>query len=163
VEELVRAAQGGDPAAMNALMTELMPYLGRICGSVALDHGDDALQETFIVVFRRLRTLREPAAIRGWARRIAVREAVRVARRARPAEPSDVLDDVPGRVDPELGVDVADVLRRLGPEQRAILVLRDAEGMDVAAAAELLSVAPGTVKSRLHRARAAFRSRWEGR
>src|SRR4051794_777103 len=41
VEELVRAAQGGDPAAMNALMTELMPYLGRICGSVALEHGDD--------------------------------------------------------------------------------------------------------------------------
>jgi RNA polymerase sigma-70 factor (ECF subfamily) len=107
--------------------------------------------------------LREPAALFGWARRIAVRESVRVARGAAAVVPVDVLDSLPGRADPELGVDVADTLQRLGPEQRAILVLRDLEGLDVAEAARLLDVAPGTVKSRLHRARAAFRERWEAR
>jgi DNA-directed RNA polymerase specialized sigma24 family protein len=40
-------------------------------------------------------------------------------------------------------------------------VLRDLEGVSEAEAAALLDVAPGTVKSRLHRARAAFRGRWE--
>ena len=148
---------------MNALMTELTPYLGRICGSIALDRGEDALQETFIAVFRNLRSLREPAALYGWARRIAVREAVRTARAGAVVTPVDVLDDLPAPSDPELGVDVAETLRSLAPEQRAILVLRDVEGLDVAAAARLLDVAPGTVKSRLHRARAAFRERWAER
>src|SRR3954451_6758060 len=81
VEALVRAAQRGDPAAMTALVRELSPYVGRICGAIALDDGDDAMQETMISVLRNLRDLREPAAVRGWVRRIAVREAVRTARR----------------------------------------------------------------------------------
>ncbi len=65
--------------AMSALMRELMPWIGRICGSIALDRGDDAAQETLIIVLRNLPTLREPAALRAWVRRIAVRESVRMA------------------------------------------------------------------------------------
>lgn len=52
------------------------------------------------------------------------------------------------------------MLRRLTAEQRAILVLRDLEGLSEAEAAALLEVEIGTVKSRLHRARRAFRGRW---
>ena len=54
--------------------------LGPVCGGIALDDGDDALQETLLLVLRSLDQLRDPAAVVGWARRIAVREAVRVAR-----------------------------------------------------------------------------------
>ena len=54
------------------------------------------------------------------------------------------------------------MLRRLTPQQRAILVLRDLEGFSEAEAATLLGVERGTVKSRLHRARQAFRRRWTG-
>jgi RNA polymerase sigma-70 factor (ECF subfamily) len=66
-----------------------------------------------------------------------------------------------------VGTDSAEVvavratLEALAPEQRVILVLRDLEGVSEAEAAVLLDVAPGTVKSRLYRARAAFRRRWE--
>ena len=66
VQELVRRAQRGDPAAVDALVRELSPYVGRICGAIALDDGDDAMQETFIAVLRNLRSLREPAALHGW-------------------------------------------------------------------------------------------------
>src|SRR4029453_19269239 len=83
VEARVRAAQRGDPSAMNALIRDLMPWISRICGSIALDRGDDAAQETLIVVLRNLPTLREPAALRAWVRRIAVRESVRIASGAR--------------------------------------------------------------------------------
>jgi DNA-directed RNA polymerase specialized sigma24 family protein len=69
--------------AMSALIRELMPWIGRICGSIALDRGDDAAQETLIVVLRNLPALRAPAALRAWVRRIAVRESVRVATGAR--------------------------------------------------------------------------------
>ena len=70
VEQLVRAARHGDAAAMDALVRELMPYVGRVCGAIALNRGDDAMQETFIAVLRNIRSLREPAAVHGWVRRI---------------------------------------------------------------------------------------------
>ena len=156
----VKAAQSGDTMAMNALVDELMPYVGRICGGIALGRAEDATQETLIAVLRALPRLREPAAVRGWVRRIAVREAVRVARdaRARPvAEPSD---EVPAPGDPSLVVEVRDQLARMDPPQRAVLVLRDLEGLSEAEVADLLDVAPGTVKSRLHRARSRFVKGW---
>ena len=81
--DLVRAAQGGDVLALSLLMDRLAPWLARICGGIALEQADDAAQEALLQVFRDLSTLREPAALRGWARRIAVREAVRHAQRAR--------------------------------------------------------------------------------
>lgn len=155
----MRAAQRGDPGALDALVQELSPYVGRICGAIALDDGDDAMQETFIAVVRGIRSLREPAAVRGWARRIAVRESVRVAaRRGDGVElpPSLAAADV----DLDTVVDVHAVLASLSPDQRAVLVLRDLDGLAEAEVAALLSIPEGTVKSRLHRARDAFARRW---
>lgn len=66
--------------------------------------------------------------------------------------------------EPEPGVeyaeDRADVLRaldRLEPDQRGVLLLRDAQGLDYGRIAEVMGVARGTIKSRLFRARAALR------
>lgn len=155
----VRAAQKGDTMAMNALVDELMPFVGRVCKAITLDGGEDAAQEALIAILRNLSQLQEPAALRSWARRIAAREAVRVARRSRTDgdQPPEELA-APGR--PMLGLEIRDQLERLEPEQRAILVLRDLEGLSEREAAALLEVAPGTVKSRLHRARARFRREW---
>ncbi|WP_328996806.1 RNA polymerase sigma factor [Kribbella sp. NBC_01245] len=157
--ELVRAAQGGDTLALNELLDQLAPYVGRICGPIALGNGADATQEALVVIVRSLRTLRDPAAVFGWARTIAAREAVRVARRDERQVPGE-LGELPDRGDPQLSVDVRDVLARLSPEHRAVLVLRDLEGLDEQTAAALLDVPAGTVKSRLHRARASFRKAW---
>ena len=121
--------------------------------------GPDATQEALIAVFRGLRRLENPAALFGWVRAIAVREAVRVARRRQRQVPAD-LSEVPAPDDPQLAVQVQDVLARLSPEHRAVLVLRDLEGMDEQAAAAVLEVPTGTAKSRLHRARASFRKAW---
>lgn len=156
---LVRAAQGGDTIAMNELLDALAPWVGRICGAIALDQGADAAQDALIIVFRRLRALREPAALRGWVRAIAAREAVRVAKRT-PGAIQTELTDIPARGDGELATDIRDVLERLSPAHRAVLVLRDLEGLDEATAAAVLRLPEGTVKSRLHRARASFRKAW---
>jgi RNA polymerase sigma-70 factor (ECF subfamily) len=158
-ERLVRAAQGGDTLAMNDLLDQLTPYVGRICGPIALRNGPDAAQEALVAVFRSLRTLKEPAALFGWVRAIAVREAIRVARQDGRQVATD-LAELPARGDPQLMVDVWDTLARLSPEHRALLVLRDLEGLDERDAAALLEVPAGTAKSRLHRARASFRKAW---
>jgi RNA polymerase sigma factor (sigma-70 family) len=157
--ELVRAAQRGDTVALNELLDELTPYVGKICGPIALDDGPDAAQEALIAIFRGLRSLKEPAALFSWARAIAVREAVRVARRRQRNVPAD-LTELPAADDPQLAVHVRDVLARLSPEHRAVLVLRDLEGLDEQAAAAVLAVPTGTAKSRLHRARENFRKAW---
>jgi RNA polymerase sigma-70 factor (ECF subfamily) len=146
---------------MDTLVRTLMPYVSRVCGAIALDRGDDAMQETFIAVLKNLRSLREPAALRGWVRRIAVREAIRVGRGGQtPLEPGTFDIEQKG---PDLAevLDVREALSQLAPEQRAVLVLRDLEQLSEAEVASALAIPPGTVKSRLHRARGAFARRWQ--
>lgn len=161
IDDIVRRAQRGDPAALDAVVRDLAPYVGRICAAIALDRGDDALQEAMVAIVRNLGSLREPAALRGWARRIAVREAVRVGagRAVVPVDPT-TLASIRSVPDGATAVEVRAVLDGLAPEHRAVLALRHLDGLDEAAMAEVLGVAPGTVKSRLHRASAAFRARW---
>jgi RNA polymerase sigma factor (sigma-70 family) len=162
----VRAAQAGDLLALGDLLDALLPWVGQLCGSIALDSGPDATQETMIQVMRDLKGLRDPKALRGWVRRIATREAIRHAQRSRREPGLDPLDEsianrgANAAPDPMLARDVARVLADLSPDQRAILVLRDLEGLSEAEAARHLDIAQGTIKSRLHRAREAFRSRW---
>ena len=99
---LVRAAQRGDPMALGELMEILAPYVGRICGPIALQDGPDATQEALITILRGIRGLKEPAALFGWVRVIAVREAIRVARRT--AWPSGMpVEEVSAASDPEGG------------------------------------------------------------
>ncbi len=145
---------------MDVLLTELAPWVGRLCAAIALDRGEDAMQETFIVMLRNIRTLREPAALRAWVRRIAVRQSLRMVRDPRTdtvAQPPDVsLEE-----DIDTTLDVRDTLRRLAPAQRAVLVLRHLEDLTEHDTADLLGVPEGTVKSGLHRARTRFRERWE--
>lgn len=158
----VRAAQRGDIVAADELLDLLTPYVRRLCGPIALDDGADAVQETLIVVFRSLRQLRDPAALFGWVRAIAVREAVRVARTRKRQHGGAYaeLTELPAPGDPQLAADVADVLHRLSPSHRAILLLRDVEGLSEQEAADLLAVPVGTAKSRLARARLSFRKEW---
>ncbi|MET8447997.1 RNA polymerase sigma factor [Streptomyces sp. NPDC005209] len=156
---LVRCAQRGDTLAMAELLDLLAPFVVRVCTPIALDQGPDAAQEALVAVFKSLRTLKKPAALHGWVRAIAVREAVRTAHRAARTVPAD-LSVLPARGDPQLGADIRDVLARLSPEHRAVLMLRDLEGLDERTAAALLGVRTGTVKSRLHRARDTFRKAW---
>jgi RNA polymerase sigma-70 factor (ECF subfamily) len=156
---MVRRAQRGDLIARHELLDLIGPYVRRLCGPIALQDAPDAAQDTLIVVLRRLGDLREPAALFGWVRVIAVREAVRVARASARTAAAE-LTEVPAPGDPLLAADVRDVLRRLSPEHRAVLMLRDLEGVDERTAGERLGVPVGTVRSRLFRARRSFARAW---
>lgn len=156
----VRAAQRGDPLAMAELVDVLAPFVARVCGPIALEHGADAAQESLIAIFRGLRGLRDPSALFGWARAVAVHQAIRVAQRER-RHRAERLTEVPARDDPLLALQIRDTLGRLSPEHRAVLVLRDLEGLDERTAGRLSGIPLGTVKSRLARARRSFRAEWE--
>ncbi|MGO4418890.1 RNA polymerase sigma factor [Streptomyces sp. MCAF7] len=162
---LVRAAQAGDVLAMDEVLTVVTPYVTRLCRPIALSDCEDAVQEALTAVFVGMRGLRDPQAFYGWVRTVTVREAVRVARRTaveRAVDPDEVarLHGLVG-VGGELSAQVRDVLARMPVHHRAVLVLRELEGLDERSAAKILGIAPGTVKSRLHRARSAFRKAWQ--
>lgn len=156
---LARAALRGDTLAMDRLLDHLIPYVTSICAPIALTSRQDAVQETLLVVFRGLRQVKDPEALYGWVRQVAVREALRAARQDARTPPAEI-HEVPAPGDPQLAADIGDVLDRLSPEHRAVLVLRDVEGLDEREAAGMLGVPEGTVKSRLARARAGFRRMW---
>ncbi|MET7695244.1 sigma-70 family RNA polymerase sigma factor [Streptomyces sp. NPDC005483] len=160
----VRAAQAGDVLAMDEVLTVVAPYVTRLCRPIVLSNCEDAVQEALTAVFVGLRGLRDPRAFYGWVRIVTVREAVRVARRTaveRTVDPEEFVG-LPGLVgDGELSAQVRDVLARMPVHHRAVLVLRELEELDERSAAEILDIAPGTVKSRLHRARSAFRKAWQ--
>ena len=118
------------------------------------------MQETLIVVLRNLPTLREPAALRGWVRRIAVRQALRIATDNRTIAVAE-LPEVAVAPDFDTAIGVRQTLAKLPPSQRAVLVLRHLEDLSERETAEALGTPEGTVKSGLYRARERFREHWE--
>ena len=83
---LASRARGGDAAALNDLLAELRPLVVRTARLVVGSGSwaaEDAAQEALLDISRGISGLRDPAAVRTWALRVAVRRALKVARRER--------------------------------------------------------------------------------
>lgn len=159
--EDVAAAQQGDALAVDRLLDELAPFVRRLCARIAPAEADDATQEALLAIFRGLATLQAPEAIITWARSVTVRTAIRLARRRPPEAVTEQTLLRRHTPSPEGLVDIDDALARLPVAQRVVLILRTREGLSEQEIATTLGIPTGTVKSRLHRARAAFREVWE--
>ncbi|MEM1063106.1 MAG: sigma-70 family RNA polymerase sigma factor [Planctomycetota bacterium] len=139
----------------------------------------DVTQETFLNAYRNAGSFRGEAAFRTWLLRIArhagvsrLRATKRRGELGRSAPGGDV-GDAADRAntalpDPAVAADVADRRRvvrdaidALPEDQRAVVLLREVEGLDYDAIAAALEVPVGTVRSRLHRAREALRLKLE--
>jgi RNA polymerase sigma-70 factor, ECF subfamily len=126
---------------------------------------DDAAQEVFMVAQRRLAIIelgKEKAFLAGTAVRVASDARRRVSRR--PEDSDDHLgglsDHTPGAdelIDQKRARELLDrVVAELPEDARAVFVLYELEGMTMAAIATSLALPPGTVASRLRRAREVF-------
>jgi RNA polymerase sigma-70 factor (sigma-E family) len=111
----------------------------------AEDLAQAALTKTYVAWGR----IREPEAAFGYARSVLLNEARSLFRRSswRRELPSDELPEQPHESDLSARPAVLDALRLLPPRQRAVVVLRYYEDLDVARTAELLGCSTGTVKS----------------
>ena len=173
---LVRAATTGDAAALDRLLMRAQEVAWRFSTSVCghADDAEDAMQEALIKTYRYVGRLREPGAFRPWLYR-TVRNACLMGRRKKVGEPVRLqsLDEVlPGpdgprrpdvpdsRKSPEQLADNAGLRRRLrtalrtlpGP-YRAIVFLREMEGLSTREVAKVMGMSEDNVKTRLHRAR----------
>jgi RNA polymerase sigma-70 factor (ECF subfamily) len=127
---------------------------------------DDVLQDAYLRAYRGLGTFRRDAHLGSWLYRIVYNACIddlrRAKRRPDPVDLSDAAWEPPADATGPEGVVVSsDAARRalaaLPDDQRITVVMVDGEGLDNQTAAQLLDVAPGTVASRLSRARATMR------
>ena len=136
--------------------------------------AEDLTQEVFVRVFRSLSSY-TPGTFEGWLHRITTNLFLDWARRKQRIRFEGLADEMAHRLpgaeptpaeafdDTHLDDDVQAALKALPPEYRAAVVLCDIEGFSYEEIAATLGVKLGTVRSRIHRGRAALRAALEHR
>jgi RNA polymerase sigma-70 factor (ECF subfamily) len=175
-EELVKQAIDGDERAFMALVRRYETAIFRL--TIALlghrEDAEDATQDTFVLAFRRLQTLRDASSFPLWLRKLAIRVCLRYRRR-RTAE-REFIEPLSGEreseilfradLDPESEVEkseLRELVRRIVSELpepfQVVIVLYHMDGLSYEEIAKVLGISIGTVRSRLARARAMLRTK----
>jgi RNA polymerase sigma-70 factor, ECF subfamily len=184
---LVQQSQAGDTPSMERLILKyqhrIYNVILKICGNA--DDAAELTQETFVKVIESIEKFKGKSSFYTWLFRIAVnltlnqcQRNARTATRSLDAEEVDPDDDAgqmlkdllsdDRAIDPAVlaqSRELCDLAKRslleLEEPQRAVVVLRDIEGMDYAQIADVLGLELGTVRSRLSRARSNLREMLE--
>ena len=179
-DALVRRARTGDAAAFGVLVDTRIDRCYRLAWSILSNDADaaDATQDALLAAWRQLPRLRDAAAFDGWLNRIVANAAL-MARRHRlrlrevsvaPIQSGDMPNEPEPAPDLRARTAFDDVVDndaigrgfdRMRPLDRMILVFHHVEERSVAEIARSLGIPVGTVKSRLHAARAALEKAME--
>jgi RNA polymerase sigma-70 factor (ECF subfamily) len=160
--ELLLRHVGGDPAAFSELVRRHQSRLWAVAIRTLGDREEaaDAVQDALLSAYRAAGSFRGDAKVSTWLHRIVVNACLDRVRRqqARPTVPLPEDDRHPAAGDAianrELATDLDRALAVLPAEQRAAVVLVDAQGYPLDEVSRLLGVPLGTVKSRCSRGRA---------
>ncbi|HEX3581519.1 MAG TPA: sigma-70 family RNA polymerase sigma factor [Thermoanaerobaculia bacterium] len=165
----IRAAQHGDSRAFEELMILSERRVANVAWRILGDAEEvkEAMQETFLRVFRYLKRYDESRDFFGWLYRIAVnvcRDLDQRRRRRRIFTPID--DALAVTTQPRTNDDVA-MLRRaidtLPERERLAITLRDIEELSTEDVAEILGNSPATVRVQISKARAKLRAFFGGK
>lgn len=168
-DRLLNAAQGGDRAALEALLAmhrkTVFRYGLRYCGST--EDAEDAVQETLWAAARAIAGFRQAAAVTTWLFTIVRNQCHRILRHKH--TDGDLADLLPRVPDPGKSAEdqlaarriealLASALARLDVRHREVILLRDVEGLTAPEAAARLGLTVQALKSLLHRAREELRA-----
>jgi RNA polymerase sigma factor (sigma-70 family) len=162
-EQVINAAQQGDPRAIAILLDGSHAHVHRFARTLCStpEDAEEATQEALIVLYQKIGTLRAAAALASWMFQIVRHECIRRSRLALrgpiPASTSEhsVEDVALARLEVAR---IVDSIAALPSDQRAVLVLRDIQGLSGKATAQTLGLSRAAMKSRLHRGREALRA-----
>ena len=178
--DLVEAIQSGEqglfPELVKRYERALYGFGIKMCGDTT--DAEDLVQDTFINVFRYLKTFRRETKFKNWLYRIAASVCIKKRRKSKYAPERELSFDEFLPLD-EAGVDLetprwADApleqvlneelerqlqqgILKLPEKYRTVLVLRDIEGFSTEETAQIIDLTPNNVKVRLHRARLFLR------
>ena len=170
--ELARLAAAGDRGAFHVIVDRHARGLFRLARSLSkcTSDAEDAVQDALLAAYRGIGSFDGRSSLKTWLSRIVMKRSIsawRKNRRHRDAVPLEPLHESIGRdgravngggtaaVDQRL--DLAAALPSLAAEYREIFLLREVQGLSYAEIGQALGIPPGTVDSRLHRARGELR------
>jgi RNA polymerase sigma-70 factor (ECF subfamily) len=171
---LIRAAQAGDQAAFTAIVRHYQRAIYGLAYGLTRSHedADDLAQETFLRAWQAIDRFRVGEPLYPWLARIATNQAFSLFRRRKRRPETSIepmleagrqwgLEDDPSdhAAREEMHARLNAAFEALSDDHRAILVLRVIQGLSYEEIARALDVPPGTVMSRLSRARSELRAR----
>lgn len=166
MDPLFTAARRGDVQAFEELLApHLTPLYQLATAMVGAEEARDVTQEALLNAWSHLGSLKSPNRLESWLRSIVMNCARNVlrARRRRPAVSFDPTQGLAANLHHEPlstlagKLAVEDALARLGPDERAVLVLHYFVDLPLRSVAETLRMKEGTVKTRLHAGLTALR------
>ena len=181
--ELVQRAQDGDREAFRELVERYQRKIAALALGMLRNREDalDVVQEAFAKAYQNLPRFKGDAGFYTWVYRIAYNLCVDHQRREAKAAVVPLEDDERGEERPEvhpngaalaqpvdrahdaeIGRRVRDAISELTPDHRAVILLREVEGLSYAEISDVLQCPKGTVMSRLHYARRQLQSRLRG-
>jgi RNA polymerase sigma-70 factor, ECF subfamily len=181
--DLVQRARGGDREAFRELVEQYQRKIAALALGMLRNREDalDIVQETFTKAYQNLDRFKGDSGFYTWVYRIAFNLCVDHQRREskepratldsddRADGPTVTLPDAEGRDQPferardaEIGRRVREAIDELTPDHRAVILLREVEGLSYAEISEVLQCPKGTVMSRLHYARRQLQARLQG-
>ena len=171
--ELVRASRSGEREAFRELVERYQRKILAVASGM-LHNRDDALeltQETFVKAYENLNKFKGESSFYTWLYRIVVNLAIDFRRRERRHPTVSLADRVTGEdveegltdqrlSDPyqrasvqEIGARVQEAINELTPDHKAVILLREVEGLSYDDISRVMQCSKGTVMSRLHYAR----------
>lgn len=162
-DEFLRRLRRHEQRAFHELVDQFSQTLFRVAYSMVGNAADaeDVVQETFTAAFAGIGRFRGESSLKTWLMQILVRQCARV-RRGRGRRMTIGIENAeqpshdPGPAN-QSRMDVIEMLQKLSPEHREVIVLRELQGMGYEEMAAALKIPRGTVESRLHRAREELR------
>lgn len=183
--ELIQAINSGQfdrfPDIVKRYEQKLYNFSLRMCRDAA--DAEDAVQETFLNVFRYLKNFRYETKFKNWLYRVTASTCIKKWRKSKfaperelsldefiPQDKADVPDHVPEwalmpldkLLNDELLDQIKEAIFTLPEKYRLVIVLRDIEGFNTAETAQILNLSDANVKVRLHRARLFLRDKLKG-
>lgn len=162
-QQLVEACVSGDRRAMQLIYEQCSNRVyALMIRMVGRQDAEDLTQQVFLTMFRKLGQFNGQSKLETWLYRLATNEALQHLRRSKRRATMSLVSE-PATCDPdEFGEnEEAEILEtamsRLEPELRAILLLKEQEGLSYREIAESVGIPEGTVGSRLNRARKELR------
>jgi RNA polymerase sigma-70 factor (ECF subfamily) len=166
---LIRQFKDGDQSPFEWIVKKYQDRIYNLCRYLLVNPQDaeDAAQEVFLKAYRKLKDFRPEASLYTWLYRIGVNTCLDHKRKARSesikdqsfAEELPTAEPSPERryQSKEIGQAIRVALEQLSKNSRAVIVLREVEGLSYEEIAEVLNTSVGTVKSRISRTREELR------
>lgn len=160
---LVKQALRGNKDAFVELIQQNTQDMYKVARSILTNEEDiaDAIQETILTCYEKLKTLQQPKYFKTWLTRILINQCNDIVRREKREIPGDVFIYA-SDVDTQMGdSEFRQMLSGLDEKYRLIVVLYYVRGLRVKDIAELLEMNEGTVKTRLARGREKLKEMYD--